>query len=78
MAGQAKKMIQTVIAGCMGTKTTLVITVPPAGTRRRAISARSPSRIPWEVARGMQDLAMHPTERDEANQQRIFVVQILT
>ena len=78
MAVQATNLTQTCIAGHMGTKTTPIITVPPAGIRRRGISVRPPVRTPWEVALGMQDLAMHPTDHDEANQQRIFVVKTLT
>ena len=62
----------------MGTKTTPIITVPPAGKRRSDISARPPVRTLWEVAFGMQDLAMPPMDHDKANQQRIFVVKTLT
>ena len=61
-----------------GYKNYPITTVPPAETRRRDIRARPPVRTIWEVAFGMQDLAMPPTERDEANHQRIFVVKTLT
>ena len=75
---QVTDLTQTCIAGHMGTKTTPITTVSPAETRKRDIRARPPVRTLWEVAFGMQDLAMPPTERDEANQQRIFVVKTLT